>query len=233
MEKRKILLADDTALFLEMEKTYLSRDKFELSIARSGRETLQKALAERPHLILLSLVLPDVSGEDICRTIKADPEFPDTRVVIVTGDHDERTLTRCIDAGCDGIVTKPFDKDQLLETVQKLLGETFRREPRYVVEIPCAIYLEREGIPGTIIDLSAVGCRIRTEDPLPLAGSIGLGFSLPETDQPVHWKAIVRWVASTGSDGTHLSGVEYAYPPAGDLQTLQDILASMPARHRL
>lgn len=234
MEKRRILLSDDSKLFLEMERTFLDRDSFELHTARTGRETLDRAIKIQPHLILLSFAMPDMSGDDICTAIKKDYGFSNTKIVMVADEYDEETLTSCVDAGCDGLVTRPFDREKLLETVQKLLGETFRRKPRYRVNLPCAIYLEREGVPGTMLDISEIGCRITADESLGKGSSIGVGFNLPDTEQPVKWSGILRWsVTRKGDTGQTVFGVEFTDTPVSELEILQDILASMPISARL
>ena len=231
MEKRRILLAEDTELFLEIESSFLKRDSLELYKARTGKEALEKALQIHPHLILLSFMMPDIGGDEVCAIVKADPQLPDTRVVIVTADHGEESLTRCIDAGCDGIVTKPFGKEKLLETVQKLLGETFRKKPRYRVEIPGALYLEHEAIPVTMVDISEIGCRVTMEEPVENSVSLGVGFNLPDTEHSVNWKGIVRW--NTGPDGNHSAGIEFTNAPADEALILKDILAAMEISDRI
>jgi CheY-like chemotaxis protein len=234
LEKRKILLADDSKLFLEMERTLLNRDSFDLYTARTGRETLDNTIKLQPHLILLSYTMPDMPGDEICSAIKKDLGFSSTKIVIVTDDYSEETGTRCVDAGCDGIVTRPFEREKLLETVQKLLGETFRNKPRYRVHLPCAVYLEREGVPGTILDISEIGCRITAEDSLEKGTVIGVGFNLPDTEQPVKWSGIVRWsVPHRGDEDHSVFGVEFMDTPGSELEILQDILASMPNSSRL
>ncbi len=234
MEKRKILLADDSKLFLEMERTLLNRDSFDLYTARTGRETLDSTIKLQPHLILLSFTMSDMPGDEICSAIKKDLGFSSTKIVIVTDDYSEEAGTRCVDAGCDGIVTRPFDKEKLLETVQKLLGETFRQKPRYRVHLPCAVYLEREGVPGTMLDISEIGCRITAEDSLEKGTAIGVGFNLPDTEQSVNWSGIVRWsVPHRGDEGHSVFGVQFTDAPGSELEILQDILASMPNSSRL
>ena len=234
MEKRKILLADNTELFLEMERSYLNRDSFDLYAARTGRETLDKSLQLQPHLILLSFTMPDIPGDQVCSSIKKDLGFSNTKVVIVTDEYGEGTLARCIDAGCDGIVTRPFDKEKLLETVQKLLGETFRQKPRYRVHLPCAVYLERVGVPGTILDISEIGCRIKAEEPIEKGTVIGVGFNLPDTEHPVNWSGIIRWIVPHRGEGYHsIFGLQFGDIPDNEVEILQDILASMPDSSRL
>ena len=234
MEKRKILLVDDSKLFLEMQLTFLNRDSFELFTARTGREALDTTIKLQPHLILLSFAMPDIPGDEICTAIKKDLGFSNIKVVIVTDEHDEETLTRCVDAGCDGMVTKPFDKEKLLETVQKLLGETFRKKPRYRIHLPCAVYLEREGIPGIMLDISEIGCRIAAEEALQKDTIIRVGFNLPDSEQPVNWSGIVRWtVPHKGDEGHSVFGVEFTDTTQSELWMLQDILAAMPNSSRL
>jgi CheY-like chemotaxis protein len=234
MEKRRILLVDDSKLFLEMQRTFLNRDSFELHTAISGRQALDSAIKLQPHLILISFAMPDMSGDEICSAVKKDLGFSNTKVVIVTDEYAEETLTKCIDAGCDGIVTRPFDKEALLETVQKLLGETFRRKPRFRVHLPCAVYLEREGVPGIMLDISEIGCRVTAEESLKKDMVIGVGFNLPDTEQPVNWNGVVRWsVPRHGGKGHSVFGVEFTDTPDSELEILQDILASMPNSSRL
>ena len=234
MEKRKILIADDSKLFLEMERTYLNRDSFDLFTAHTGRDTLDTTTRVKPHLVLLSFAMPDISGDEICSFIKKDLGFSNTKVVIVTADYTEETLTRCIHAGCDGIVTRPFDKEKLLETVQKLLGETFRSKTRFSVNLPCAVYLERVGVPGNILDISEIGCRITVEESIEKGTTIGVGFNLPDTEQPVNWSGIVRWsIPHRIEEGHSVIGVAFMDMPENELEMLQDILTTMPSSSRL
>jgi len=234
MEKRKILLADDSKLFLEMQRTVLNRDSFDLSVARTGRETLDSSIRLQPHLILLSYTMPDMPGDEICTAVKKDLGFSSTKVVIVSDGYSENILSKCVDAGCDGFVTRPFDKEKLLETVQKLLGETFRRKPRYQVHLPCAVYLERESIPATMLDISEIGCRITAEEPLKEGLVIGVGFNLPDTEQSVNWRGVIRWsVPHRAAENHSVVGVEFLDSPEGEREILQDILASMPDSSRL
>lgn len=231
MEKRRILLAEDTELFLEIQTSFLRRDSFELFTARSGQEALQTAIDVKPHLVLLSNMMPDLSGDEVCSAIKTIPELIDTRIAVVTDDLDTESQMKCVDAGCDGIVTRPFGKEQLLETVQKLLGETFRRKPRFRVQIQCALYLASEAVPATMVDISEIGCRVGMEEIIIEGSNIGIGFSFPDTEHPVSWKGVVRWTAGSG---TALSaGIEFIDPPADEVQVLSDILAAMEASERL
>ena len=231
MEKRRILVAEDTELFLEIQSSFLKRDSFELFTARSGQEAIDMARQVLPHLILMSFTLPDISGDKVCASVKAVPELIDTRVAIVTDDFDTESQMKCIDEGCDGIVTRPFEKEKLLETVQKLLGETFRRKPRYRVEIPCALYFDNEAVPGVMLDISEIGCRVQMEEAVDHGTSFGVGFNLPDTEHSVNWKGEVRWNSGAGTELK--TGIEFIQAPGDEVQILSDILAAMNTSDRL
>lgn len=234
MEKRKILIADSFRPSPEREWGHLKRDSFDLHRADTGKKALDLTLKVAPHLVLFSSALPDLSAEEFCSSIKKDPDLSRTKVAIVTTDQDADSLARYIDAGCDGIVTRPFDKEKLLETVQKLLGETFRRMTRMSVRLPCALYLERIGIPGTMLDISEIGCRVTTEDFLEKGTIVGVGFNLPDTDQPVKWEGVVHWsLPHWDEEGHTVMGIEFMETAQEELEALQDILASMPESSRL
>jgi CheY-like chemotaxis protein len=233
-DKRIILLAEDTELLLEIQRSLLQRTSFDLVTARTGEQALEKALELKPHLIILSDVMPDSSGREICSAVKSDPSMHGTKVIIATSNSSRELLADCVDAGCDGIVTKPFEREKLLESVQKLLGETFRRKPRFRVEIPCAIYIERQGFPVGMVDISEIGCRLEMDDPPASDTRLEVSFDLPETVQSVNWKGVVRWSVpwKTGSDFSGI-GVEFLDVPADDIEILSDILDSMPEERRL
>ena len=230
--KKRILLVEDTELLLKIEHSLLKRESFELYTARTAREALEKTIHLRPDLVMLSLIMPDMRGDEVCSTLKADPDFRNLKVVICTSDSDEASLSSIVDAGCDGIVTKPLDKDRLFETVHKLLGEALRRKPRFRVQVPCAVYVGGEGLPGAIVDLSEIGCRLEMENPPDSSTVIEVGFDLPDTAQAVRWDGEVRWRILLKS-GQGKIGVEFHGMPTDELANLHDILEAMPEKAKL
>lgn len=233
-DKRIILLAEDTELLLEIQRSLLQRESFELLTARTGEQTIEKALEVKPHLIILSDVMPDTSGREVCSIIKSDPVMHGTKVIIATSNPTREALADCVDAGCDGIVTKPFEREKLLESVQKLLGETFRRKPRFRMETQCAVYIDRKGLPAAMVDISEIGCRLEMDDPPAKDTQVEVSFDLPETVQSVNWKGVVRWSipVNARSEFTGI-GVEFLGVPVEEVEILGDILDSMPEERRL
>jgi CheY-like chemotaxis protein len=233
-DKRVILLAEDTELLLEIQRSLLQRESFDLITARTGEQALEKAVELKPHLIILSDIMSDSSGREVCSTIKSDPAMHGTKVIIATSNPSREVLAECVDAGCDGIVTKPFEREKLLESVQKLLGETFRRKPRFQVDIQCAVYVNRQGFPANMLDISEIGCRLEMDDPPTGDTRVEVSFDLPETVQSVNWKGIVRWsVPKKRKSEFSGIGVEFIDVPMEETDILRDILDYMPVERKV
>ena len=113
----KILIVDDEPHIVMVVKVRLEKAGYEVISAGDGREGLDKARTEKPDLILLDLMLPLISGDEVCRTLKADPEYKKIPIIIFTA------RARQTDNCADDIVNKPFDPKQLLEKIAALLGK--------------------------------------------------------------------------------------------------------------
>ena len=121
-EKPKILLVDDEPSIVKMVGKRLEIAGFEVSIAMDGQEGLTKAQAEKPHLIILDLMLPKLNGYEVCTMLKQDTRYQQIPVIIFTAktqDKDEKMATDC---GANAFVRKPFRAEELLEIIQKLLA---------------------------------------------------------------------------------------------------------------
>lgn len=124
MAKAKILLVDDTQPILDQEMRILSRvPGVEIATATTGTAALKHIVTQHPDIVFLDLMLPDLSGEQICRVIKTKPDLQDIAVIIVTAKDDPGQLERAFAIGCDAYVTKPFQEEDLVGKVQVLLSE--------------------------------------------------------------------------------------------------------------
>jgi CheY-like chemotaxis protein len=131
MERKTLLLVDDVDLFLELEKSFLSRQSFALHTARSGREALEKVGTLHPHLILLDLFMPDLNGDAVCRQVKASPATRDTPVIIISTDTPE-VRQICFAAGADDFLPKPLQRETLLRAIEEMLRVSPTPEARVV-----------------------------------------------------------------------------------------------------
>lgn len=118
---RTILIVEDEYKIIEFIKAYLERDGYKVIIAKNGEEGLQKFKEESPSLIILDLMLPGISGEDVCREIK---KTSDTPIIMLTAKVQEEDILNGFYIGADDYVTKPFSPKQLVARVNAILKRT-------------------------------------------------------------------------------------------------------------
>lgn len=106
----KILIVEDDAVIAELEKSYLSACGYEVDISSEGVSGLEMALANDYSLILLDVMLPGMSGIDICKELRKEKNTP---VLFVTAKHGEDDIAAGFDMGCDDYITKPFSFKEL------------------------------------------------------------------------------------------------------------------------
>src|SRR5262245_37435922 len=94
---------------------------FAVVSATNGQEGLDAAIKHRPDLIILDLNLPDVHGEEVCRSIRQTTAIENTPILIMTGKDTEGLTARCLDNGADDYVSKPFELDEILARVKALM----------------------------------------------------------------------------------------------------------------
>jgi excisionase family DNA binding protein len=118
--KKKILVVDDDAEIVELITDVLVRDgRFEVKTASSGYDAGIMTEKFCPDLIILDYMLPDVNGNIVCKTIKRNPNFARTHIVIVSGVVKESEIQDLLSAGAETFVKKPFN---IVELVDKLAG---------------------------------------------------------------------------------------------------------------
>ena len=93
-----------------------------ISMALSGREGLELAIAERPNVILLDIVMPDMDGFEVCRAIKSNPLTSDIPIVFVTAlKGDKESRIRGLEAGGDAFLAKPIDESELVAQIRAMV----------------------------------------------------------------------------------------------------------------
>ncbi len=119
-EKYRVVVIEDDRHVCEVLTSALS-GTYEVAVARTAREGLDRIQSQKPHLILLDIRLPDQSGLDLCRTLRADPEFHHTRIILMTGYGDRETAVIGLRAGADDHLMKPFSIEELLARIEAVL----------------------------------------------------------------------------------------------------------------
>ena len=117
----KILIIDDEPDILEFVKYNLERDGYEVHTAPNGQEGLETALAVKPHLILLDMMMPVMDGIETCKAIRESPTLKNVMVVFLSAVGTEETQLQGYDAGADDYINKPIKMNILRSRVQAIL----------------------------------------------------------------------------------------------------------------
>ena len=123
MTRKKILLVDDSATVLMLEKMLLARQQYDIVTARDGSEGVEQARVHRPDLILMDVVMPGMDGFEALRRIRADETLKGVPVIMVTTRGEPVSMETGYAAGCSDYVTKPIDGMELLTKVKNHLGD--------------------------------------------------------------------------------------------------------------
>ncbi len=123
MMKKKILIVEDNADLLTVLQLLL-KDSYESIAAMKGRQAVDIAVAERPDLILLDIVLPDMNGLEIARLIRQHPVTQSMPILAMTAKVSRIDEEDCILSGCDDFIAKPFTFEQLRPRIEKLLNQS-------------------------------------------------------------------------------------------------------------
>jgi DNA-binding response OmpR family regulator len=114
----RVLVVDDEPKIRDVVASYLARAGYQAVHAGSGEQALELAAAERPALVILDLMLPDISGEEVCRRLRARSRVP---VIMLTARVEDADAVRGLNLGADDYVTKPFSPRQLMARVEAVL----------------------------------------------------------------------------------------------------------------
>ena len=119
--KSRILIADDEPFNRELLEAFLSEGHYELEYAADGQETLDKTASFKPDLILLDVMMPKLSGFEVCEKLKKEPETSSVMILMVTALSDLGDVERAVAVGCDDFLSKPINQIELLIRVENLL----------------------------------------------------------------------------------------------------------------
>jgi DNA-binding response OmpR family regulator len=126
----RVLIADDDPKGAELLEAYLAATDYELRTAGDGEETLQQVAAWKPDVILLDVMMPRISGFEVCKRLRADPATRHVGVLMITALDQPSDVDRALDCGTDDFLTKPINKNELLLRIRALLRALEnKREP--------------------------------------------------------------------------------------------------------
>ena len=117
----RILIADDNQANRELMEAYLAAIECETEIAEDGQDTIDKVASFQPDLILLDVMMPKLSGFEVCQKLKSDPATAKIMVLMVTALDELGDIERAVDAGTNDFLSKPVNRVSLLKRVDTLL----------------------------------------------------------------------------------------------------------------
>lgn len=119
--KSRVLIADDNATNVELLEAYLAEVDCDLAVAVDGRDTLDKVAEFDPDLILLDIMMPKLSGFEVCKQLKTDPATSSIMILMVTALNELGDIERAVQAGADDFLSKPVNKLELVKRVEIML----------------------------------------------------------------------------------------------------------------
>ncbi|MEP7292866.1 MAG: response regulator transcription factor [Chloroflexota bacterium] len=118
-----ILIVDDEQHIIDLTKLYLEQEGYKTSSATDGKSALQKILHEKPSLIVLDLMLPELDGWEVCRRVRAESDVP---IIMLTARSDDIDRIVGLELGADDYLTKPFNPRELVARVRAIMRRTGR-----------------------------------------------------------------------------------------------------------
>ena len=117
----RILIAEDTPQAAELLEAFLAGTDYEIAFAADGEQTLRQVAAWKPDLILLDVMMPRISGFEVCKRLRADPKTHDVAILMITALDQHSDVERAVEAGTDDFLSKPITKAELLRRIPALL----------------------------------------------------------------------------------------------------------------
>lgn len=133
---KRILVVDDEKKIVEIVKAYLEREGFKVASAYDGRTALGLARRQHPDLIVLDLMLPEISGFDVCRALRKESDVP---IIMLTARDETTDKIVGLELGADDYVTKPFDPKELVSRIKAVLrrsqGQIVARNTLHIADL--------------------------------------------------------------------------------------------------
>ncbi len=124
---KKVLIADDELYILESVSYVVEQAGYEVITAEDGEAALRLAKKERPSLMFLDIMMPKITGFEVCEALKSNPETRDIHIVMLTARGQERDERMGMEAGADEYITKPFSPRELRKRLDEIMGDGNRK----------------------------------------------------------------------------------------------------------
>ena len=181
-ERIRILAVDDDPVSLRLLVKHLRGERFEVTMARGGKEALKKALQEKPALMIVDHEMPDLNGLEVVRALRRSSVGNSMYILLLTGSHTNELLVEAFDAGADDFVTKPFLPTALTARIKAGVR---------IAKLQAKVERDRKTILEQLADKNALNRKLRTASLTdPLTGLPNRRHAMNRVD--VEWKATER-----------------------------------------
>jgi DNA-binding response OmpR family regulator len=119
---KKVLIVDDEPNIVAALEFLLEKNDYEVRVAANGADALEQLDAFRPDLVLLDVMVPKLSGYEVCQRMRAEPRWRDIKIVMLSAKGREVEVNKGMSLGADLYVTKPFSSAELVATIHRLLA---------------------------------------------------------------------------------------------------------------
>ena len=230
MAPTKVLVIEDDPDILEILQYNLSRDGFDVLLAKDGERGLRKANDHEPDLILLDLMLPGIPGLEVCRRLRRKDPTRNTPLIMVTAKGEESDIVAGLELGADDYITKPFRVRELTARVRAVLRRVNKTErlPKeriehgsLVIDLAChEVQLAGEPLDLTLAEFRLLACLAsRPGRVFPrgqLVRQITAGdYHVTDRNVDVHIAAIRRKLGDAGMQIATVRGIGYKFRESG------------------
>jgi DNA-binding response OmpR family regulator len=157
MATKKILVVDDEKKIVDIVKAYLEKESYQVIVAYDGRNALELAKSQSPDLIVLDLMLPEVSGWDVCRALRKTSDVP---IIMLTARDEVSDKIVGLELGADDYVTKPFSASELVSRIRAVLRRSEnKKDSKTLINVAdLSINVEKRQVfrSGQAIELTAM-----------------------------------------------------------------------------
>jgi DNA-binding response OmpR family regulator len=124
---QSVLIVDDEPNIVRSLEFLMTKAGYEVRVAHDGEQALNEIAKDPPDLVLLDAMMPNRDGFDVCQTIRANPDWAGTRVIMLTAKGRDIEREKGLAMGADDYITKPFSTREIVVQVEKILGSKERR----------------------------------------------------------------------------------------------------------
>jgi DNA-binding response OmpR family regulator len=120
---KEILIVEDEPGVMAAIRFLMKQQGYNVRVAEKGEDALDLLSTNKPHLVLLDIMLPGMNGWEVCEAIRSNPEYRNVKIVFLTARRNEAEIAKGLDLGANAYITKPFKNDQLIARVKALLQD--------------------------------------------------------------------------------------------------------------